>query len=46
MNDLYKSQGRGLMNSDFIEEHSGYLQLSPKEHELAKLSVPNLPFKA
>ena len=34
------------MISDFIEERIGYLQLSPKEHELAKLSVSNLPFKA
>ena len=41
-----KSQGRGQMGSDFIEEHHGYLQLSPEEHELAKLSVPNLPSKA
>ena len=41
-----KSQGWGLMVSDFIEEHHGYLQLSPEEHKLAKLSVPNLPPKA
>jgi len=41
-----KSQGRGLMISDSIEEHGGYLQLSPEEHELAKLSVPDLPSKA
>ena len=34
------------MISDFIEEHHGYLQLSPEEHKLAKLSVPNLPPKA
>lgn len=38
-----KSQGRGLMVSDFIDEHSGFLCLSSEEHELAKLSQPNLP---
>lgn len=41
-----KSQGQGLMISDFIEEHGGYLRLSPEEHELAKLSGPNLSSKA
>ena len=41
-----KSQGCGLMISDFIEEHGGYLQLAPAEHELAKLSMPDLPAKA
>ena len=41
-----KSQGRGLMISDFIEEHGGYLQLTTEEHEVAKLSEPNLPLKA
>ena len=34
-----KSQGRGLMISDFIEEHGGYLQLAPDEHEIAKVSI-------
>ena len=34
------------MISDFIEEHGGYLQLTTEEHEVAKLSEPNLPLKA
>ena len=41
-----KTQGRGLMISDFIEEHGGYLQLSQEEHEIAKLSTPSIPQKA
>ena len=39
-----KSQGRGLMISDFIDEHGGYLHLSP-EHEIAKFTKPDLPNK-
>ena len=38
-----KGQGRGLMISDFIDEHHGFLRLTPEEHELAKLSHPGLP---
>ena len=38
-----KSQGRGLMVSDFIDEHSGFLSLSSEEQQLARLSQPNLP---
>ena len=30
------SQGRGLMVSDFIDEHSGYLGLSHEDQEVAK----------
>ena len=41
-----KNQGRGLMISDFIEEHGGYMQLAPDEHEIAKVSMPDLPQKA
>ena len=41
-----KGQGRGLMISDFIEEHGGYLHLAPEEHEIATLSSPDLPAKA
>ena len=37
-----KSQGRGLMVSDFIEEHGGYLRLSDEEYERAKSSHPEL----
>ena len=38
--------GRGLMIIDFNEEHGGYLQWTTEEHEVAKLSKPNLPLKA
>ena len=41
-----KSQGRGLMISDFIDEYGGYLSLAPEEHEIAKLTYPDLPAKA
>ena len=41
-----KSQGRGLMVSDFIDEHCGYLRLTPEEEEVAKLSQPDLPVSA
>ena len=32
-----KSQGAGIMVSDFIEEHSGYLHLLDQKYEEAKL---------
>lgn len=38
-----KGQGRGLMVSDFIDEHHGFLRLTSEEHELAKLLHPGLP---
>ena len=41
-----KRQGQGLMISDFIDEHGGYLHLSPEEHEIAKFTKPDLPNKA
>ena len=41
-----KSQGRGLMVSDFIDEHSGFLRLSSEEQQLAKLSHPTLSVAA
>jgi len=41
-----KGQGRGIMVSDFIEEHGGYLQLSMSNeeymYEVAKDSHPGL----
>ena len=37
-----KGQGRGIMVSDFIEEHGGYLRLSDEEYESAKDSHPGL----
>ena len=41
-----KSQGRGLMVSEFIDEHSGFLRLTSQEHELTKVSQPSLPASA
>lgn len=38
-----KEQGRGLMASDFIDEHCGFLRLSSEEHELARLCDPDIP---
>ena len=37
-----KGQGRGLMVSDFIEEHNGYLKLTDTEYEEARSHHPNL----
>ena len=37
-----KGQGRGIMVSDFIDEHNGYLALSDTEYEEAHSSHPNL----
>ena len=31
-----KSKGAGIMVSDFIEEHNGYLHLSDEEYERSK----------
>ena len=33
-----KGKGRGIMVSDFVEEHNGFLQLSDEEWERAKLA--------
>ena len=38
-----KTRGSGIMVSDFIDEHSGYLKLSDDEHSLAKASDPEFP---
>ena len=37
---LPKTKGRGIMVSDFITEHQGYLILSSEEHKQAKRSFP------
>lgn len=37
-----KSQGRGIMVSDFIDEHNGYLRLSDEEYDREKGSHPGL----
>ena len=38
-----KSAGRGIMVSDFIMEHDGFLALTDGEHEHAKLRYPSIP---
>ena len=38
-----KSKGSGIMVSDFVDEHSGFLALSNVEYESAKISHPGLP---
>jgi hypothetical protein len=38
-----KSAGRGIMVSDFITEHDGFLALTDGEHEHAKLRYPSIP---
>ena len=39
---LSKGQGRGIMVSDFIDEHNGYLRLSDAEYKQAHSSHPGL----
>ena len=41
-----KSRGAGIMVSDFIEEHNGYLRLTDEEFEEAKKSNPRLKKQA
>ena len=41
-----KTKGSGIMVSDFIDEHSGYLRLSDEEHSLAKAGNPDFPKEA
>ena len=41
-----KTRGSGIMVSDFIDEHCGYLRLSDEEHSLAKASDPEFPKEA
>lgn len=41
-----KSRGSGIMVSDFITENDGYLCLSKNEHEIAKLTDPNIGMAA
>ena len=33
---LPKGKGQGLMVSDFIDEHKGFLQLTEEQHKVAK----------
>ena len=37
-----KDQGRGIMVSDFIEEHFGYLALTNDEFDRAKIRFPGI----
>ena len=37
-----KSKGAGIMVSDFIDEHNGFLALTGDEYETAKASDPNI----
>ena len=41
-----KTRGSGIMVSDFIDDHSGYLRLSDEEHSLAKTNDPEFPKEA
>ena len=41
-----KSKGAGIMVSDFIEEHNGYMRLTDKEYERAKNTHPRLKRQA
>ena len=41
-----KGQGRGIMVSDFIDEHNGYLALTDAEYEQGKQTYPDLQQQA
>ena len=41
-----KGLGRGIMVSDFVDEHNGLLGLSNEEFERGKLQYPDLKKKA
>lgn len=43
---LPKTKGSGIMISDFIDEHNGYLRLSTEELEVARASNPTFPEQA
>lgn len=38
-----KTKGSGIMVSDFIEQHSGFLRLTASDHAVAKEHDPNFP---
>lgn len=38
-----KIKGSGIMVSDFVDVHSGFLQLLDTEHDLAKTTDPDFP---
>ena len=37
-----KSRGAGIMVSDFIDEHNGYLRLTDEEYEESKTAHPGI----
>ena len=41
-----KTKGAGIMVSDYVEEHDGFLRLSGTEAALAKASDPTFPMTA
>ena len=41
-----KSLGRGIMVSDFISEHDGFLRLTDEEHAQVKVKYPAIPKSA
>ena len=43
---LPKTKGSGLMVSDFIDEHDGFLRLSEQEHQQAKAVNPSIQQQA
>ena len=40
------TKGSGIMVSDFVEEHGGFLTMSPEEQTLARASNPDFPDEA
>ena len=43
---LPKTKGSGIMVSDFVEEHGGYLQLTDQQLEMAKQRFPGIKQRA
>ena len=41
-----KTKGSGIMVSDYIDQHSGFLRLSDEEHALATATDPDFPKEA
>ena len=40
---LLKTKGSGVMVSDFVDQHTGYLTLTPEQHDAAKTKFPSIP---
>ncbi len=38
-----KTKGSGIMISDFVDQHSGFLRLTNEEHALATAANPDFP---